>query len=160
MAGETGLYVRRDATGTVRQWMEDAGVEVSLRIPVETEEVPRHFLGLSWETPDHPPLETLLPTARRFGEHIALALTRLVAKKLQVESALELSDNVAQALVLALSSLQFGDYEEAEAAISRAFEETQRIMGRLVRNDTTGNLRRLYASGTRNEERADDLSHP
>lgn len=147
-AAETELYVRDRSTGAVRAWMEQAGVAVSLRLPVESAEVPRHFLGLSWETSEHPPLDTLLPTARRLANHIALALTRIVASRIQFESALELSDNVAQALVIAKASLQMERPEDAERAIDRALDQIQRIMTRLVRDDDTGNLRRLYPANT------------
>lgn len=145
-AGETQLYVREDETGAVREWMEQAGTAVSLRLPVESPEVPRHFLGLSWETTDHPPVDQLLPTARRFANHIALALTRIVSSRVQLESALELSDNVAQALVIAKAALEMEEHDVVAQALDRAIGETQRIMGRLVRDDDTANLRRLYPS--------------
>ncbi|MBW3658905.1 MAG: hypothetical protein KY457_09725 [Actinobacteria bacterium] len=147
-AGETQLYVRSESTGTVREWMEQAGIAVSLRLPVEGSVVSRHFLGLSWETEEHPPVDTILPTARRLANHIALALTRIVARRVQYESALELSDNVAQALVIARTALEMGQLDTAKQAIDRAFAETQRIMGRLSRDDDTGTLRRMYASDT------------
>lgn len=147
-AGETQLYVRAGSDGAVREWMEQAGIAVSLRLPVEGSAVSRHFLGLSWESEDHPPVDTLLPTARRIANHIALALTRVVDRRLQYESALELSDNVAQALVIARTSLEMGRLDTATQAIDRAFAETQRIMGRLSRDDDTGALRRMYASDT------------
>lgn len=147
-AGETQLYVRSEATGAVREWMDRAGVAVSLRLPVEGAVVSRHFLGLSWETDDHPPVESILPMAQRVANHIALALTRVVDRHVKVESALELSDNVAQALVIAKAALELDRTETALQAIDRALDEVQRIMGRLARDDDTGTLRRMYASDT------------
>lgn len=145
-AGECRLYERAEATGSVRAWMQTAGVAVSLRIPVEAPEVARHFMGLSWSTEDHPPVAEILATARRFADHIALSLARIVAHRLRVESALELSDNVAQALTVARTSLAIGDEETAMRAMAQAFEHTQRIMARLLRGDPANNLQRLYPS--------------
>lgn len=143
---ETELYVRSEETGPVREWMEQAGIAVSLRLPVGSPEVPNHFLGLSWETEDHPPVTALLPTAQRLAQHVALALSRLTSQRRRIESALELADNVAQALVVAKGSLHLGRQDDAEQAIERALSETARIMGRLLRADQTGDLRRLYPS--------------
>jgi hypothetical protein len=145
-AQETQLYVRSEADGTVRDWMEGADITVSLRLPVAAPEVPQHFIGLSWATDDHPAIESLLPTAQRVADQIALALTRLAAERLRVESALELSDNVAQALVIAKSSLHLDRQQDAERAIDRAIDETRRIMLRLMRDDPSASLRRLYPS--------------
>jgi hypothetical protein len=157
-AEETELYIRSESTGPVREWMEQAGVSVSLRVPVGSPEVHNHFLGLSWESEDHPPVDALLPTARRLAEHIALALTRLAAQRRRIESALELADNVAQALVVAKGSLHLGRHDDAEQAIDRALDETARIMGRLMREDDSGDLSRMYPSdvlGTADQRRAD-----
>jgi hypothetical protein len=145
-AEETQLYVRDEATGLVRDWMEQAGIEVSLRLPVAIPEVERHFLGLSWEAVEHPAVDSLLPTARRFADHIASVLSDAVARGGRVESALELSDNVAQALILAKTYLRLGRQDDAEQALERALDETQRIMGRLLGDHQSGNLRRLYPS--------------
>jgi hypothetical protein len=145
-AAENRFYVRDDEPDPVRAWMQENGLAVSLRLPVETPEVQRHFLGLSWETADHPPIETLLPTARRFADHIALALARIAGRRVRHESALELSDNVAQALVIAKSSLHLEEHAVAEQAIDRALAETRRIMGQLMDDDPRGNQRRLYPS--------------
>lgn len=145
-AGETQLYVRAESTGVVREWMENAGIAVSLRLPVASAEVQRHFLGLSWERDDHPPIESLLPTARRLADHVAGALSRLAAERSRVESALELSDNVAQALTIAKASLHMGDQQVAEQAIERALEETRRIMARLTPGGRTPDACRLYPS--------------
>jgi hypothetical protein len=145
-AGETQLYVRDQSTGVVREWMETAGIAVSLRLPVESSQVERHFLGLSWERDDHPPVESLLPTARRLADHVAVALSRLTAERSRVESALELSDNVAQALTIAKASLHMGDQQVAEQAIERALDETQRIMARLMPDGRTADACRLYPS--------------
>ncbi|MBW3618627.1 MAG: hypothetical protein KY461_00130 [Actinobacteria bacterium] len=155
-AAETQLYVRDEATGAVREWMERAGIAVSLRLPVESAEVARHFLGLSWSGTEHPPVASLLPTARRLANHISLALTRIVASRIQFESALELSDNVAQALVIAKASLQMDRPDDAARAIDRALYETQRIMTHLIRDDDTGNLRRLYPANTMGADAATD----
>lgn len=146
LAGETELYQRSEAPDTVREWMELAGIQVSLRLPVAAREVQQHFLGLSWNSPDHPPIGSLLPMAQRFADHLALGLRQISAGQARVESALELSDNVAQALVVAKSSLQLGRHDIAENAIDRALEEFQAIMQRLVRDDRTGELRRLHPS--------------
>lgn len=145
-AEETELYVRAESAGAVREWMERAGIAVSLRLPVGSPAAPRHFLGLSWETEDHPAIGTLLPTAQRLAEHMALALARLAAQRRRIESALELTDNVAQALVVAKGSLHLGRHDDAQQAIDRALEETTRIMGRLLREDATGDLSRVYPS--------------
>lgn len=145
-AGETQLYVRAECTGAVREWMEHAGIAVSLRLPVASSQVQQHFLGLSWETEDHPPIESLLPTARRLADHVAVALSRLAAERSRVESALELSDNVAQALTIAQASLHLGDHQVAEQAVERALAETRRIMARLMPDRPTPDAHRLHPS--------------
>lgn len=147
-ADETRLYERAAATGLVREWMEAADIAVSLRLPVERAEVPRHFLSLSWAGEDHPAVDRLLPTARRFAEHIALTLARVLRDHVRVESALELSDNVAQALTIARASLDLGEVAQAERAIDRAFGHTQRMMTRLLRDDPASDYHRLYPSHT------------
>lgn len=155
-AGECRVYERSQQTGATRAWMERAGVAVSLRVPVQAAEVPRHFIGLSWASEDHPPIDQIVATARRFADHIALSLVRIVGHRVRVESALELSDNVAQALTVAQTSLAVGDTETAEQAVAQAFDHTQRIMGRLLRDDPASNLNRLYPSTVQATDPSDE----
>lgn len=134
-AGELQVYERQHTTDAVREWMDEAGIEVSLRVPVPTRMAPRHFLGLSWASGSSPPLDEVVPLAKRFAEHVGIAWTNAMSRQSRHETVLELSDNVAQALVAARGAFELGEIGNAQDAVDRAYAQLERILVRLLDED-------------------------
>lgn len=144
LSHDTRVYRREHAQ---RISSEGAGIAVCLRLPVELEEVTNHFLNVCWETERDPVEDGLLPVAQRMADHITLTLSHVIARDVTRISALELSDNVVQALSVAHLALEMDDTETARDAIERASDHAHRILHRLLDTDTTSSLRRMYAAG-------------
>lgn len=144
LSHDTGVHRGEDAQ---RVSSEGAGISVCLRLPVELEDVTNHFLNVCWETERDPVEDGSLPVAQRMADHITLTLSHVIARDVTRISALELSDNVVQALSVAHLALEMNDTETARDAIERASHHAHRILHRLLDTDTTTSLRRRYASG-------------
>ncbi len=146
-AGEVQLLERGTAGDPARGWMERAGVEVSVRIPVPTEVAAGYVVDLAWDRAPDEPVEQLLPLARRLAGHAARSFAEAVSRHTRQATVLELSDNVAQALVAARGALELEDLEQGRRDVDRAYAELQRILVRVVHEDGSDTIRRLDASG-------------
>lgn len=148
--GVATFLTRDEAPAGVAGWMDEHDLAAMSIMPMRLDDVGDWLFALSWQTaPDGLPPEE---SVARFADRVELILLRAMERKWREESALELADNVAQALVLGRTLFEMDDPEGGRQALDRALEHTQRIMSRLRHEDPHAQMVRMYPASLAADE--------
>lgn len=124
-----------------RRFMLERGIGAALRVPIPVPEEPRLVMGLMWDEPKAEAEPGMMAAALKFADQAALVLVLAGRREEGRRRALEINDEIMQALVVAHSALALGYYDKAEEALDASLRSTRRIVADLMDEmgaETTG----------------------
>lgn len=119
-------------TASERSAMRSRGLAAAMTLPIPTDGARDHSLGLSWFAAPTLASQTLVAAAQRYADRAGSVLAGALERDQRQSHALQVNDDITNALATARIALDLGDTDAAGRALDHGLEAARALMTELL----------------------------